>query len=85
MSQTFHDELSPNFIEQKGGSVHIALGGSGLGSGLYIQPYDSDDNEMDDASVFIQNKAVAIQMRDLLTEIIESGELKDFESSDSSE
>lgn len=77
MDQTFHDELCPNFIKQKGGSINIALGGSGLGPGLYIQPYDSDDNEMDDASVFIQNKSVAIQMRDLLTEIIESGQLKD--------
>lgn len=79
----FHDELSPNFIQQKGASIDICLGGSGLGPGLYLQPYDEEENELDGASVFIQSKKKAIEMRDLLTEIIESGELIEDEPTQS--
>lgn len=73
----FHDELSPKFIKQKGGSMEICLGGSGIGSGLYIQPFDEYENELDSASVFIQSKKKVTEMRDLLNEILNSGELID--------
>lgn len=77
MGKTFKDELSPNFLKQDGASIYVCLGGSGLGAGLYMQPYDEHENEIDSASVFIQSKKRVTELRDLLNEILESGELID--------
>jgi hypothetical protein len=69
MSMTIKDELSPNFIEQPGASMHVAIMGSGLGEGLCFEFYDEMENELD--SVFIQDKKVITNLRDFLNEVLE--------------
>jgi hypothetical protein len=58
---------------QDGASMHVALSNSGAGYGLFFELYDEYGNDID--SVFIQDKVKAIELRDKLTEIIETNAL----------
>ncbi|MDF2534117.1 MAG: hypothetical protein K0R18_274 [Bacillales bacterium] len=69
------DELSTKFLEQEGPTMDVSLSGSGLGSVVSFSFYDKYGNDID--SVCVKDEDKVREIRDLLTQILESGKLKE--------